>query len=164
MSDATTPAALPGPGPEHQVFAKDVGTWDAEIEIRFAPGASPERQKGTARNRLACGGLWLVSDFVSETSGFEGHGVYGFDPARGKYVGTWVDSARSFLVVSEGSYDAASRIMTFTTEATIAPGRSMRWRETTETLDADTQVWRSFMPAPDGSEFEMMTVTYRRRR
>jgi hypothetical protein len=144
-----------------QLFEKDVGTWDAVVEIRLAPGAQVQQSKGTAVSRRISGGRWLVTDFRNET-GFEGHGVYGWDPAKGKYTGVWVDDMRSFIAVSEGTYDHEKRTMTFMTEAAINGGQ-MRWRETTETLDRQTQIHRSFMPGPDGNEFEMMTVTYRRR-
>jgi hypothetical protein len=144
------------------VFDKDVGTWDATTEIRPSREGPVERSTGVATSRRACGGRWLLTDYRSDT-GFEGHGVYGWDPARGKYVGTWVDNLRGFIAVSEGEWDSATRTMTFVTEATVGD-RTLRWRETTETRDRDTQVFRSFMPGPDGREFELMTVTYRRRR
>jgi hypothetical protein len=166
MSDRTPapPPGAPGPGPEHAVFQKDVGTWDASIEIRMGPG-EPQRSSGVATSRLACGGTWLITDFINESTGFEGHGVYGWDPRKGSYVGTWVDPMRSFLAVGEGSWDAAAKVMTFRFEAELSPGAPpMRWREVTETRDPDTQVFRSFMPGPGGSELEVMTVTYRRRR
>jgi hypothetical protein len=155
---------LPVPGPEHEVFKKDIGTWDATIEVHTGPGMPPMVSAGVATNRLACGGLWLVTEFINHTTGFEGHGVYGFDPAKGKYVGTWVDPTRTFLAVGEGTWDAAARSMTFWTETTGPHGKPMRWRETTETRDPDTLVWRSFMPGPDGGEREVMNATYRRRK
>jgi hypothetical protein len=54
--------------------------------------------------------------------------------------------------------------MTFWHEMKRPDGGLMRWREVTEMRGADTQVFRSFIPLPDGTEFEMMTVTYTRRR
>jgi hypothetical protein len=52
--------------------------------------------------------------------------------------------------------------MTVTFEAVLPDGRRHRWREVTERPDTDTRVFRSLMPGPDGSEQEVMTVTYRR--
>lgn len=166
MSESPRPPEFnpPRPGPGHEVLKKDVGVWDAAVEIRLGPGVPPQLSKGVAHNRLACGGLWLVSDFKNETTGFEGHGVYGFDPRKDRYVGTWVDPMRTFLAVGEGTFDPASRTMTMWFETTGPQGKPMRWRETTETRDGDTQVFRSFLPGPDGAEHEVMTVTYVRRR
>jgi hypothetical protein len=150
----------PVAGPEHHVLRKDVGTWDAEVIAR-SPGAAPQPSKGSAENRLIAGGLWLVSDFKNETTGFEGHGVFGYDLLRRKYVGSWVDPMRSFLAPMEGTWDADKRTMTFFVDYPGASG-PVRWRETTESVDDSTQVFRTFMPSPTG-EVEVMTVTYRRR-
>jgi len=160
-SGARSDFQAPRPGPEHEVFLKDVGVWDATVEVKLAP--APQISSGEARNSLACGGLWLVTEFRNE-SGFEGRGLYGYDPARGKYVGTWIDSMRTFMVLSDGEYDASTRTMILRTEHTDPTGRTMRWREVTRTVDDDTQVWSQIMTAPDGREFETMTVTYRRKK
>lgn len=151
----------PRPGPEHEVFRKDVGTWDAEIEVRH-PGAPQSRNRGVSESRLACGGMWLVTDFRTESGDFEGHGVYGYDPQNRKYIGTWVDPMRTSLAKMEGTWDAEKRAMTFHGELALPHG-TMRWREVTETVDANTQIWRQYMPGPDGVEVETMTITYRRR-
>src|SRR5579864_1256485 len=104
---------------EIRVFETDVGTWDAEIEA-FQPG-DVQKSRGTMSGRLL-GGRWLVLDFKNET-GFEGHGIYGWDPAAQSYVGTWVDSMRGFLVTGRGHWDAERRTMTFRYEYT-AEGRA----------------------------------------
>jgi hypothetical protein len=55
------------------------------------PGAPPQSSRGVIVNRLVCGGLWLVSEFHNETTGFDGHGIFGYDVQKKKYVGTWID-------------------------------------------------------------------------
>jgi hypothetical protein len=147
----------PVAGPEHRVFLKDVGTWDAEIVIRM-PGAPPQESRGYAKNRLVCGGLWLLMEFHNETTGFEGHGMFGYDLAKKKYVGSWIDPTRTFLAPMEGTWDAETRTMTF-----VVDHPPTRWRETTELVDDATQVYRVFMAWPGRDEAEVMTVTYRRR-
>jgi hypothetical protein len=141
---------------EAAVFADDVGTWDAEVVIRLAPGAPEQRSTGVATQRLV--GTWLVMDFKNET-GFEGHGIYGWDVMRKAYVGTWVDELRQFLPLMEGAWDAAARTMTFHASATMPDGRVLAWREVTERLDADTRLFRQHF-----GDHESMTVTYRRRK
>src|SRR5262249_30047703 len=132
MSDKAPQFNVPTPGPEHEVLRKDVGTWDVTIEIRMAPGAPPMTSSGVATSRLGCGGMWLISDFENETSGFEGHGVFGWDSTKGTYVGTWVDPMRTFLAVAEGTWDAAKKTMTMHFEASPG-GKHLRWKEVTET-------------------------------
>ncbi len=143
------------------VFRKDEGVWDAETEIRPAPGAPVIRQKGVSTNRLIGGGRWLVVEYRSE-SGFEGHGVYGWDAAKATYTGAWVDSMQTCIARSEGTWDPAARTMTFVTDATHG-GRTIRYREITQTRDDGTQVYRNLVPVPGSGEFEMIRTVYRAR-
>jgi hypothetical protein len=143
------------------VFEKDVGLWDAEVEIHPGPGAPSLKMKAVSENRRIAGGRWLIVDYKADT-GFEGHGVYGWDDARGIYVGTWVDSMQTAIARSEGSWDPATRTMSFVTEISHQ-GRVLRYREVTQTIEDGVQVYRNLVPATDGGEFEMIRATYRRR-
>lgn len=159
MADAPRPPmSPPSPGPEHRVFEKDVGEWDARVEVYVGP--VPSASTGRMSTRLACGGLWLVSDYRGD-SGFEGHGMWTWDPQKRKYVGVWADGMTTFVAPGEGTWDPATRTMTFHYEAKLGD-RLVRWRQTTQTVDDDTQVFRSFMP--DTATKEMMKATYTRRR
>jgi hypothetical protein len=143
------------------VFEKDVGTWDADAEIRPGPGAPVIKHKAVSTNRRIGGGKWLIVDYRAD-SGFEGHGVYGWDPDKEKYTGVWVDSMGTSMARSEGTWDPSTRTTTFESEA-FHQGRTVRYREITQTLDDGTQVYRHVLPTPDGGEFEMIRATYRRR-
>ena len=142
------------------VLEMDVGEWDAEVEVRPGPDAAPLRQTGLASNRLVAG-KWLVVDYRAD-SGFEGHGIYGWDEAKGKYTGAWVDSMQTCIARSEGTWDADARTMSYVTEATHR-GRIIRYRELRQFLDDGTRLYRNLVPLPDGGEFEMIRTVYRRR-
>ena len=149
-------------GPEFELLKKDVGEWDAAITVTPGPGADPQESTGRLTGRLISGGRWLVTDFKNHTTGFEGHGIYGYNPASKCYVGTWVDDMRSSIYVGEGQWDATSQTMTYVWSATLPSGQAMTWRETSETVSENERVFRVLFPAPDGGEFEMMRVFYRR--
>jgi hypothetical protein len=144
------------------VFAKDEGVWDAEMEIRPAPGAAPLRQKGVSTNRRIANGRWLVVDFRAD-SGFEGHGIYGWDASSEKYTGVWVDSMQTGISRAEGNWDPGTKTMTFHVEATHG-GRTVRYREETRTQPDGSLFYRHFVPAPEGGEFEMIRTIYRKQR
>jgi hypothetical protein len=148
--------------PELAVLAADAGEWHADVEVRPTPDAPAQKSEGTMWTRMC--GPWLVSDFKNDTSGFEGHGIYGWDAIAKKYVGTWVDPMRRSLIVMEGKWDSESRTLTYVGEISRPDGSRLRWREVTEKPNDDARVSRSFVPSPDGGEFEVMTVHYRRRR
>lgn len=148
--------------PGLDLLQADVGEWSADITVFPGPGAPPQASKGTLVGRLISGGRWLVTDFVNHTTGFEGHGVYGYNAPSRKYIGTWVDDMRTNLHVGEGAWDAETSTMTYVWHATGSDGQTRTWRETKQTLSPAEQVFRVLMPMADGSEFEVMRAVYRR--
>jgi hypothetical protein len=159
MSDSPS-FPVPAPLPQHAVFQKDVGTWDAECVFRM--GGPEQRSTGVMTSRLIAGGKWLVSDFRNPDTGFEGHGVYGYDPTRGKYVGTWVDLVSPGVHALEGDWDPERKVMTMTAVSSGPDGKPMTMREVTEVVSPARQVFRAFVPTPAG-EHEIMTITYSKR-
>lgn len=152
----------PTPGPEHEMLRKDVGTWDATVEMFMAPGAPPEVSKGTETVTML-GAFWQLTEFKSEMMGqpFEGRGTTGYDPAKKKYVGIWVDTMTPGYSTVEATYDPAKKTMTGTMEGTGPDGVLAKTKETTEWKDADTRVFTMY--APDGTT-PMMRISYRRRK
>lgn len=142
------------------VFAKDIGTWDIELTVTPAPGAPSVVQRATTENRML-GGRWLIVDYRAE-SGFEGHGVYGWDDAKRSYIGTWVDSMQGGVARSTGTWDAKSRTMSFVTQG-AQQGRNFRYREVSQLLEDGMQLYTNLVPTPEGGEFEMIRATHRRR-
>lgn len=149
-------------GPEFELLKKDVGEWDATITVTPGPGAAPQESTGRLVGRLISGGRWLVTDFKNHTTGFEGHGIYGYNPASKRYVGTWVDDMRTNIYVGEGEWDEKSQTMTYAWSAALPNGKTMSWKETSETVSENERVFLVLFPGPDGGEFEMMRVFYRR--
>jgi hypothetical protein len=155
---------MPQPGPEHELLKKDVGTWDANVEILMPPGVPPST--GTETNTLGPGGLWILSDFKSTMMGapFQGHGVMGWDPAKKKYVGTWVDSMTTSVAVTESTYDPATKSTTGWIDGPGPDGKPTRTKVVTQYKDDDTRVFTMYMPGPDGKEAPGMRITYKRRK
>jgi hypothetical protein len=153
---------MAGGGPEIELLQEDVGEWHAEVEVVPAPGAPVQKSEGSLSCRMC--GRWLVADFKNATSGFEGHGVSGWDSVARRYVATWVDPSRRGLVVMNGEWNEAERTMTFVGEMTRPDGSRLRWREVTERPERDVRIFRSLVPGLEGGEFEVMTVRYERKR
>lgn len=151
------------PGAEHQKLAAKAGTWNAALEM-MGPDGQPMRSKGTSTMTMGCGGLWLIDDFHAELGGapFHGHGMTGYDPAKGKYVGTWVDSMSTSLLTMEGGYDKTGKVLTMTGMAPGMDGKPVSTRYVTTHQDANTDVFEMFMPGPDGKEMKVLTITYTR--
>jgi hypothetical protein len=157
----------PQPTAEHKILAADEGTWDATIKSFMAgPDAEPSVSKGTEVNTILAGGLWMVSAFEGEFAGakFEGRGQFGYDPVKGKYVGTWVDSMSPTISMLEGSYDAKTRTMTYAGEG-IDPESKAKYMQkmVTTTKEDGSRVFTLYMKF-DKDEVKFMEITYRKRK
>ncbi len=143
---------------ETLLLGDDVGRWSGEVVLL---GGSSEPIRGTLSARMV-GGRWLVTDWVTETGDFQGHGVYGFDPQRGAYVGTWVDTVRTCLATGEGRWDEAARALVWRFRFEL-PGRGkVVQREVAARPSLDERVVRTFLSINNAPESESMVVTYRR--
>jgi hypothetical protein len=156
---------IPKPRPEHEILKKDVGVWDATVESSMSPEGKATVTKGVETNTLFDGGLWLVQDFKGEFFGtpFQGHGVTGYDPAKKKYVGTWVDSMTMGLSKVEGTYDPKTKTMNASMESPAPDGSMMKMRSTSEWKDENTRVFTMYASASKDKEMAVMKITYKRR-
>lgn len=147
---------LPKPGPEHEHLKALAGIWDAQS----AGGES----KGTLSREMALNGLWLLEHFKGEAGGmkFEGRGATSYDAAKKKYINVWIDSMSTSPMVSEGTYDKSSKTMTMKGDMPLPDGKTMKVTMVTVTKDANTNVFTMTGAGPDGKEFEMIKITYRR--
>jgi len=149
--------------PEHALLGKDVGVWDATIQSSMDP-SGPQTSKGVETNRML-GETWLISDFVGEFGGmpFIGHGVTGYDTGKKKFTSFWVDNMGDQAALGEGTYDEASRKLTFKSKANMM-GQAVVMTNVSEYKDEDTRVFTMSMAGPDGKDATAMTIEYKRRK
>ena len=162
---AQEPPPMPTPGPEHQQFKLDEGTWDAVVEITPGPNMPPMTSKGVEVATLGCGGLCLITDFKGEMIGmpFHGHGTITWDSVKKKYVGSWIDSMSWGLHLTEGSWDPGAKKFNGTIEGRDATGTITKTRTVVEHLGG-TRVMSAFTRSPDGKEFQILKITYTKRK
>lgn len=155
------------PGPEHELFKMDEGTWDATVEVVPGPGAAPMTSKGVEVNTLGCGGLCLITDFKGDLMPgvpFHGHGTSTWDVVKKKYVGSWTDSMSQGLAVGETTWDPATKRISGWMEGPDMMGKVVKTRAVVEYRDRDTRVFTAYQPGPDGKEMQIMKITYTRRK
>ena len=165
MMDAWAKFATPGEG--HKALAGMVGTWDAEVTSWMEPGQPPTKSKGTSENRMVLGGRWVESKFTSEMMGqpFEGLGYTGYDNYKKKYIGTWQDNMSTAVMISEGTMDAAGKVMTSSsTMDDVMTGKKAEVKMTTTIVSPDHHVFEMWGPGPDGKVAKQMQIDYRRRK
>lgn len=155
----------PGPAPQHEWLQQFVGEWESEVEIFMEPGKPPMKTKGAEHARMV-GGFWLVSEGRNVEFPYSFMLTLGYDPQRGKYVGTWADTMMPYLWRYEGTVDATGKILTLETEgpAPGSPDRHTKFREVTEFKSREQRQFTSRMLGEDGQWHTILTVNARRKK
>jgi hypothetical protein len=159
---------LPSAAEENKIFKADVGTWDATVSIYPAgPDGPVVTSKGTETNRQLTEGTWLITEFKADLGGlpYAGHGLYGYDAAKKKYVGTWVDSMSAQLTVMEGDYDADTKTMTLFSEGIDpATGQKAKMKYVGRVLEDGSRDFTLSQQNADGEFAKMMHIAYTRKK
>ncbi|MEO6595645.1 MAG: DUF1579 domain-containing protein [Planctomycetota bacterium] len=150
---------MPKPGPEHANLKKAEGNWDVAVESPGFPAA-----KGVSEQKMTLKGFWLVDKFSCDWNGtpFEGRGTTGYDPIKGKYVSTWVDSMSPTLTVTEGTFDEKTRTLNMLGDGYNEKGEKVKVRTATIHKDANTVVFEMYNKGSDGKESQVMSIKYTR--
>ncbi len=161
---------IPKPTAEHMILAADEGTWDATVKsYQNGPDSEPMVSKGVEVNTVVTGGLWVVSTFKGDFGGmaFEGRSQFGYDPAKKKYVGTWIGSMSPSLSVLEGSYDADTRTLTYKGDGVcpIDGSKLVQRMVTTTKADGSRDFTLYITGTPTGGkEAKVMQIEYVKRK
>jgi len=145
-------------GKFHELLKQFEGTWETKSEFQMAPD-QVLKSKGTATEKFAVGGLFLITDVKSEMEGvgpFDAHSIWGYDEHKKKYTGSWVDNMSTAIWPFEGTVDDAGKVFTLAMEGPDpASGKLFKLRLIHEITGKDTRKLTIFMPGQDGKEMEM---------
>ncbi|BCL74827.1 hypothetical protein JHS3_05630 [Jeongeupia sp. HS-3] len=152
---------------QHRWLQQLVGDWTFECEMLMAP-EQPAAKSGGTESVRALGDLWVLC---------EGRGTMpdgdpctmlmtlGFDPARQRFIGSWVGSMMAHMWVYDGELDASGRILTLTSTGPdcLNPGQTNTYHDVIEIIDAKQRVMRSEAQGADGVWAPFMTARYIRK-
>ncbi|MEZ6242789.1 MAG: DUF1579 family protein [Phycisphaerales bacterium] len=130
--------------PEHDVLARLVGKWDAEMNFLVAPGTPPEVSHAVAEFKPILDGRFIQNHykgtfkFMGAEMPFEGYGLLGYDVAHGEYVTAWVDILNTAMLCERGKSDDDKN--RFSVEGTIM-----------DQTGADTPFGHAYVFNDDGS-------------
>jgi hypothetical protein len=113
------------------------------------------------------GGFWLVTESEADMMGMTINSIQtiGYDTAKQKYVGTWVDSMMNYMWQYEGTVDAGGKKLTLEAEGPnfLAEGKTTKFRDAYEFKSPDHIVVTSSMLGDDGNWIDFMTGNLRRK-
>lgn len=151
------------PQKEHLWLQRLVGEWE------MTGDGCGDGVMGTERVR-SLEGVWVVGEGsmrMPDGSPASSLLTLGFDPARGRFVGTWVGSMMSHLWVYDGTLDAAGTTLTLDTEGPRfspdgKPGGMARYQDVISIDSAGDRLLTSRMLGEDGVWHDFMSARYRR--
>jgi hypothetical protein len=153
------------PSEEHRWLRQLVGEWSFESDPSTP---EEERFKGVERVR-PIGHFWVVGLGMGEGPGNERTMMQltlGYDPKRGRFVGTWVGSMMTFMWVYEGELDAERRVLTLNADGPdmLAPDKMAKYQDVVELVSEDHRTLTSRVLRDDGQWQEFMKMHFRRQR
>jgi hypothetical protein len=154
------------PQKQHDWLQQLVGRWDSETTCSMGPGQPPLVTRGTETVR-SLGRLWTIGEGEGECpdgSTMTSLITLGFDPAKGRFVGTFVASMMSMIWHYEGELEADGKTLTLRTEGPSfsGDGSTQGYRDVLTIHSPDHRTLASTTQGEDGQWTAFMTAQYRR--
>jgi uncharacterized protein DUF1579 len=88
--------------------------------------------------------------------------VEGYDNAKKKFVASWIDNMGTGIMNSEGTYDPATKTLTYYAEYEPMPGMKTKMRQLVKFTDKDHHTME-FLEDRGGKEVKTMEIVYTRK-
>ncbi len=151
---------------EHAWLQKLVGDWTTVGEASMGPGVEPMRAEGTEHMR-SIGGLWVLGEGSTTIGGTTVTSLLtiGYDPSKGIFVGSWVDSMQTHMWTYVGKLDEAHTTLTLEAEGPDFgdTSKTARYRDVIELQGKDKKVMTSWVLGADGNWTSFMSAEYTRK-
>ena len=156
----------------HKLLSRLDGDWDYAIKFWMNPdpSAPPQESTGTATRKTIMDGRYVMMDVSGKMQmpgedgkpkdvDFKGMGVEGYDNMKKKFVASWVDNMGTGIEFSEGTYDPATKSLTYTSEMEPMPGMKTKVREVIKIVD-DNHMTLEWYETQKGKERKTMEIAY----
>jgi hypothetical protein len=160
----------------HKLLSSLDGNWDYTIRFWMNPdpNAKPQESKGTATRKSIMGGRYCSMDVSGnmqmpgedgkmKTVQFKGMGLEGYDNVKKKFVASWIDNMGTGIEFSEGTYDAATKTFTYTSEMEAIPGMKTQIREVIKVAD-NNHMMLEWYENQGGQEKKTMEINYTKKK
>ena len=156
----------PEPQKEHKWLQKLIGGWSYEGEMTLEPGKPSVKFEGT-ENVRSLGEFWILGDIQGEMPGCGPSSMLltlGYDTQKKQFVGTFISSMATHMMVYDGRLDASEKVVTLNTEgpSMTDPQKVVRFRDAMEIQSDDRRILTSEILSEDGNWRKVMTIRYRR--
>ena len=154
------------PQKEHDWLNQLVGEWTSEMDCAMGPDQPRSKSKGRETVR-SLGALWTLCEGEGEMpDGSTGKTLLtlGFDPAKGRFVGSWIGSMMTHLWIYDGALDESGKVLTLESSGpnVMGDGAIIPYRDVITMVGPDHRMLTSYTPDGNGGWTEFMTAHYRR--
>jgi hypothetical protein len=156
------------PGEAHKALAKSNGNWSGQTTMWMSAGAPPATSASSMSNTMIMGGRYQQSAFKGDFMGmpFEGMAITAYDNFQKKYISTWIDNMGTGIMKMEGTWDAATKSITYTGKMiNPANGRECSMKEVYTMVDDNNTVMEMYGPdSKTGKEYRNMEIKLTRKK
>jgi hypothetical protein len=157
----------------HKLLTDLDGNWNYTIKMWMNPDqAKPQESKGTAVRKSVMGGRYVMMDVTGKMQmpgedgkmkdmQFKGMALEGYDNVKKKFVSSWIDNMGTGIQFSDGTYDPATKTLTYTSEVEPMPGMKMPVKEVIKVVD-NNHMTLEWYENHGGQEKKTMEINYTR--
>lgn len=154
------------PGAEHELLARNVGTWQGKTKMWMAPDTEPVESTCTTVVSSFLDGRFIKTEIKGDMMGqpFNGFGISGFDNVSKKYQTTWIDNCGTGIGNGTGEASADGKTMTWrVTYNCPITKKPTTIREIERRTGENTMTFEIHGTEPhSGKEYKMMEIAYTR--
>jgi hypothetical protein len=152
------------PQREHRWLERLVGRWKVTSEANMGEG-EPMKSEGEETVR-SLGGMWIIGEGSGSMPGggeMKSIITLGYNPAKSRFVGTFIASVMTHLWPYEGTLNDAQTVLTLDSEGPSFTGEGMaKYQDVIEMIDDNYRTLTARVLNPDGQWQEFMKAHYRR--
>lgn len=154
------------PQKEHEWLMQLIGDWSYEGEGVGAPDQPPQKMSGS-ENVRSLGGMWLqIEGRMPGEGGQDMISIItlGYDPAKQRYVGSFIASVMNMMWLYEGQLDESGKVLTLDARGPVF-GDEAKWTDYQDIISlVDADHWRltSRIKGEDGNWTQFMSSDHRR--
>ncbi len=153
---------------QHEWLDQFVGEWTTEMKGSMGEDQPAMECEGVMKSRKL-GEFWVINELTGDIAGTTMNGIQtiGYDSAKEKYVGTWVDSMANYMWRYEGTVDKSGKKLSLEAEGPnfMAGDETMtQFRDSYEFKTPDHIIATSEMMTGDGKWVTFMQGEMKRSR
>lgn len=152
------------PNENHRVLDVMIGNWTFTSKHWMSSTSPVEEMTGTSSTKWIMDGRFLEETVQGTSMGqpFNGVSLTGYDNAGKEYQSIWYDNMGTGMMITSGTYDAATKTLTQTGKFNCPLRGNMAVRWVTKIVDENTISVEMWGPDETGKDFLGMEIIYTR--